>query len=707
MNALAPKEVQRYTLAEIAEAMGVSKSGVEKRARRQSWPFTEEAVRGGKKRIYPAPTLPADVRGAIAEKHLVSSSLAAAPSLAAAISAAPLPALLTPAGVPAPAGGFFRGDLTDKQRLERDARSGVLATLQHLQEVSRCSQEAALTTLLTSARAGKLDAHLDKLLRLARDPRGRAGDGYPSPRTLKRWLAAGDLTPKVQQPDMRVPAWAGDFLSLWQVPQKPSVDAAYRDFTAMWPGVSVHQVRRFLAKLGTVTRERGRMGDRELKNIRPFIRRDWSEFQPNDVWIADGHTFDAEVQHPLHGRPFRPEVTVFIDGGTRRVTGWSLGLAENAIGVADALASGVRRCGLPAIVYGDNGAGYRANLLTDEATGILSRIHATPEFALPYNSQAKGIVERLHRTLWVAAAKALPSYVGACMDKEARLAQFKLTRRALKHGGAMPLTPWDVFVEFIEGKVAEYNARPHRSLGGISPDGAWANWIAKGWEAVRLADGDAVDLFRPRIERIADRGEINLFTNIYYSRQLEEFHGLTLHVAYDIHDPAKVWIYTPEGRFVCEAEANGNRRAAFPVAVVQQAREKRAKGRLQKVNAKREEILEELRGRPALAAPAAGQIVIGGRILDPAALSSISVGPETTAPQSLPGRADEMGLGAEKVAHAVPRTERSAAENYADWLEIDRRVLAGEAVSEADARWHRSYQNSAQFRAETKRKAAA
>ena len=69
--------------------------------------------------------------------------------------------------------------LTDKQKLERDARSGVIAALTCLQAQSHCSQEAALTTLLTSARAGKLDTYTDKILRQARDSRGRAGDGYP------------------------------------------------------------------------------------------------------------------------------------------------------------------------------------------------------------------------------------------------------------------------------------------------------------------------------------------------------------------------------------------------------------------------------------------------------------------------------------------------------------------------------------------------
>ena len=94
------------------------------------------------------------------------------------------------------------------------------------------------------------------------------------------------------------------------------IEAAYRDACNAWSAAerpSIHQVRRFLDKLGTVTRERGRMGPRELKNIQPFIRRDFSHLEPNDIWTADGHCYDAEVQHPLHGRPFRPEITAILD----------------------------------------------------------------------------------------------------------------------------------------------------------------------------------------------------------------------------------------------------------------------------------------------------------------------------------------------------------------------------------------------------------
>src|SRR5574337_1167191 len=140
----------KATLAQIAAALGMAKSGVAYRAEREAWPYTEEAVRGGKRRVYDPAALPKsadDVRAALqaraAEAVLTDFSLpAVAPS-------AGLPAgAVSPLPVPA---AFSSNDLTDRQRLERDARSGVLAALRRLQVDSACTQEAAMTTLLTNA----------------------------------------------------------------------------------------------------------------------------------------------------------------------------------------------------------------------------------------------------------------------------------------------------------------------------------------------------------------------------------------------------------------------------------------------------------------------------------------------------------------------------------------------------------------------------
>jgi len=112
-----------------------------------------------------------------------------------------------------------------------------------------------LKTLLTTAAAGRAEPSLIATLRRTRDARGRKGaddNGLPSIRSLKRWLSAPDLTPLMPQPDMSVPAWAKVFLACYQKPQKPSVEAAYREACATWTAderPSIHQVWRWLGKV--------------------------------------------------------------------------------------------------------------------------------------------------------------------------------------------------------------------------------------------------------------------------------------------------------------------------------------------------------------------------------------------------------------------------------------------------------------------------
>ena len=665
----------RYTTVSISDALGISRRSVERRAAKESWAFEECPVRGGKQRYYPLATLPKDIQDAL-QRNAIAAVL---PAVAEKIAA--------PVVIQAP-----EHSLTDAQRLERDARKGVRAAVQQLIAGARCTQEAALHTLLATARAGSADPATIRLLQLARDPRGRAGDGFPSIRTLKRWLAAPDLTPRQHQQDMRVPEWARAFLAIWQQPQKPAIEQAYREFCAAAPAAalpSIHQVRRFVGKLGTVTRESGRMGPRELKTIRPFFRREFASLEPNEVWSADGHTFDAEVQHPFHGRPFRPEITSIVDIATRRIVGFSVALAESAHAVLDALRHAVEAAGKPAIFYVDRGSGYDNALIKDEGIGLRSALGFQVVHSLPYNSQARGVIERLHQTVWVAASRLLPSYVGALMDREAKLAQFKLTRRAIKQGGAMPLMPWDVFLTFARERVAEYNARGHRSLKGVSPDLRWRELEIKGWQADRVAPDELDGLFRPRVLRKLARGEIQLFTNVYACHWAEEFHGETVAVAYDINKPETVWLYTPEGRYMGTATVNGNTRRYMPVAVSQMALEERARGREKRVQAKLAEIREELNG-PALAAPAAGTIVLGGRVIEVEKVIAEAARPRVAA--SAP-------------AAKAPRSSRPIGELYDEWLHLDGRIRAGDAtVSEDDAYWHQSFTKHPGWKAEARRR---
>ena len=455
----------------------------------------------------------------------------------------------------------------------------------------------------------------------------------------------------------------------------------------------------------------GRMGDRELKTLKPFIRRGFDTLLPADVYSADGHTFDAEVQHPLHGRPFRPEITSVVDIATRRVVGWSVGLAESAFAVLDALRDSVFKGGIPAILYVDNGSGYKNQLMTDVATGLLSRLGIEMVNSLPYNSQARGVIERLHQTIWVNAAKMLPGYMGRDMDRQAKLNVFKLSRQALKAApgetASMPLIGWPGFVEFCQARVDEYNDRPHRSLPKIAdpasgrsrnmtPNEAWALAVAKGFAAHTVSDDEARPLFRPQVLRVIRRCEIELFGNRYFDKRLEEFHSAQLRIGYDIHDPARVWVYDDEGRFICTAALDANKRDYMPKSVLQRGRESRAAGREQRLQVKLDEVREELHGTPVLeqmeTVVMPGFMTITRDQLNQRSRDAQLV--EVEAPTAAPVLEALPPIVPDTPEWAVPD---NAQERWAEWQRLNL-LPETEMTTSRMAKWRQTYQATAEFR---------
>lgn len=608
-----------------------------------------------------------------------------------------------------------RSDLieTDAQRLTADARKGILTTLDRLMLQCGMSRQSAMETLLDQAASGALDDHVVMMLRAARDSRGRKGNGLPSVRTLKRWLAqgkAGDLVPKFNEVDYDPPVWAKPFCEFYQLPQKPSVEMAYRNFAQAyhagcdWELPTIHQVRRFLGKLGKVSREIGRMGPRELKNLRPFVRRTFADLLPNDVWSADGHTFDAEVQHPLHGRPFRPEITAIIDIATRMIVGFSIGLSESSLVVLEAISDAAVRHGLPSIFYVDNGSGYNNHLLKKEGTGLQGLLGFQVKHSLPYNSQAKGVIERSHRSIWVEAAKLLHSYVGSSVDREHRLAHFKITRAAVRKGGVMPLIGWDNFVLFCADQVDEYNKRPHRSLPKftdpesgrrrhMSPADVLAGFRDKGWEPMQLGADEVNRVFRPRIERVVQRGEVVLFNNRYFSQALTEFNGDLVHVAYDVHDAHRVWIHHTDGRYICSADAGANEAPYFPMSVIEQAREKRRDARIKRLDQKREEVEAEYVGRRALTAES-------GDVLNIPGLGRISRGDldaHIVDAEIVPIKPAVQVLVDSVPDETAQEQWNTPEQRYARWIDLRNQRRDGVVLTEEDARFYERYQQSKEF----------
>jgi len=574
-----------YTADELAAlklpGLPTTKRGVNLVAARETWSHRPRKGRGGG-REYPVSALPDKARAALARRALAAE--------------APAPAV-----VAADRGQRDPADLKDTARSCMDARAALCAEIDRLCLEYGLSQRQAVLALVDQAKAGTLAEHLARMVPQANARGGKTGARTLSRPTLSRWLAAravGDVTalaPAEEQPRELAP-WVYPLMKLYHRPQKPSI-AACLDWwpeDAPVPAPSYDQARRFIRSLGAVAKNKGRVGPRDLKRLRALLIRTFDHLLPGDVYTADGHCHDREIAHPLTGKPFRPEIIGVVDVATRLWVGWSAWTAESEWLVSAALRVAVIEHGVPAIWYVDNGCGFKNRAHNDPVTGLMARLGITLKHSIPYNSQARGVIERFHQTALIRPARQSMAYVGHDMDREARHLAFKAGRKDIKTFGHSPVVqPWDAFLSEVEAWRADYNTRPHSALprtrdpetGKMRRRSPAEQWEALSQEAealgvapVRLSAEEARDLFRPHELRTVRRAWVHLHSRKYFSQTLDDLdlHGQEVRVEYDPRDMGRVWVRDLEGRLICEAAENGNARPYFNDDDVLAARERRA-----------------------------------------------------------------------------------------------------------------------------------
>jgi putative transposase len=526
--------------------------------------------------------------------------------------------LVAPASVQLPLPLQNAADLKDHQRDRMTARAILLQQVDDLVLLRGISRGQAVAALVEMAGKGALAPDIQKMVGIA-NARSNA-DRSLTRATVYNWLKARDaaagavvaLAPKAVK-EAPVPFWASTFFKLWADPRQPALTVV---LNRLWPAEeekpSYDQANRLLKKVSIITRHKGRLGNRELRKFKTYHARDTSELWPGAVFCGDGHTFKAEVAHPIHGRPFRPEITLVIDVYTRKIVGWSVDLAENTRSVAGALRHAVTSSTQCDIFYYDNGSGAKNVNWDEPTTGLAARLGITKMHSIAYNSQARGVVERRNSTVLHQAAKMMTSYVGQDMDKEARQAGFKQTRKDVKAKGVSVLLPsWRDFVSLIETEVMVANDMPCDGLPWtvdsetfkrrhMTANEMWSQAVAEGWQPDPLPEEEAVDLFRPQVKHKTMRGLIRLFNNDYFGgKLLEAYGGEWVRVSYDIHDASKVWVYNEDGRLICEAVWGGHVTSYVPVAFAELAHEKRVAGKVQRLEAHLDTARAEL-GPPLL-----------------------------------------------------------------------------------------------------------
>ncbi|MFH2099956.1 MAG: transposase [Pseudomonadota bacterium] len=511
---------------------------------------------------------------------------------------------------------------------QREAMEARLVILRHLDQVAgEMGVNRAVEMMCGQASQGKLPGRMMELLpRANARSGGKDGARTLSARTLKRWrsaLAKGGITALAPAaPESVEPPWGKRFLELYKKPHNPAVSEALEDLgeeigKENLPTVSA--ASRYLKKRSALELARGRMTGGNLSAVVAFTRRSMDRYMPLDVVQIDGHSFKARVAHPVHGGPIHPECCGVICGKTRVFLGWSVGFAESASTVAGAIRHAVTVNadkwwgGVPAIIYADNGSGNICEAVSGPGLGVIDRIGSTFQAGRAGNAKGRGLVEVTNKNVWIRAARALPSCTHDSMDSGVQRKVYIQTLKDLKKDGKSDLLPtWEQFVALCAEYVDRYNNRPHSALPKITdpatgrrrhrtPLEEYRHWLEKGWRPTLLPEAELADLFRPQAERVVDRGWVSLFSNKYFHPDLVHFHGRSVLVGYDEHDPMRVWIRDHDQRMICVAEWERNTRDFYPVAVVERAAQKRADGQIRLLENKAAAIRAEAGGVLAMA----------------------------------------------------------------------------------------------------------
>ncbi|HDR1912025.1 TPA: transposase [Pasteurella multocida] len=519
-------------------------------------------------------------------------------------------------------------NITTKQREIADARMALVAYVQNLEQVK--SRDAAIKFICSAAKNNQLPDELMALVERANCKNGKNCGRVLSHRTLYGWILDYN---KAKTPEERLKAlvpsqrkadrvedisWLPDYLAVYRNTNGVSIAEAYVEFAHKWQAEfadqplrlamlpSIDRVRRALSKLPRHIKEIGRKTGSELRALQTYVKRDWSCLLANDVWVGDGHSMKMKVQHPDHGRPFIPELTMVMDAPSRFIVGWSVSLSENALAVADAIRHGVENHGIPAIYYSDNGGGEKNWTLDGEITGILPRLGINHQTGIPGNPQGRGIIERVNQTIALRIARQFDTYHGTgadpetvrktstaviSLDKAIRKGATELTAKQRWAQGKLPT--WKQFIDAVQAGIDWYNNQHVHKEIGMTPANKRRELLAN-TEIISISSVEARDLFRPTLLRTAQRGWINLFNNVYFSQKLLDVDGQQVQVSIDIHDPSSVIIRLKDGTYVCEAMLDGNKRDAFPMSLVEKARKDRAQGRLKRKQEQVDEINAEL-----------------------------------------------------------------------------------------------------------------
>lgn len=470
-----------------------------------------------------------------------------------------------------------RGVALDRKRLVDEVQARVSPGV---------SRNAAIDYVLTV-----LDSpHADAQLRAVAERLSRGGK-TPTRATLHRWCAdyeRGGLAALAPSHKGKVRddyGWELRALALFHIPSKPTYGAVASQLRREgFESATDSRVRAYLktmpANLGPNSAKRLGQHYHRLNRGR-YVQRDTSVLQVGEVYSMDGHTVDVYLAHPLSGGIWRPELTIVIDIASRYIPGWYVSEAESTHSSMLALSHAMlSHDHVPAWMHVDNGAGFKAKAMSDEALGFYARFTIQPMFSIPGNSKGRGHVERWFRTVRDRHDKLFAGGTWYCGDDMAPEINRRLHDQIRQ--GKRTLPTLAQYRDSLAAFIHEYNHTPHSGLDGRTPAEVWA-----GLERVAL-EVPAQATVRERVMRTVSRATVTLDKRTYTHPDLALYEGKVA-VEYSIHDDAHVWVYDDKDRLICMAELV-TKADYLPASRLEEQRARRKEGQLKRLQKKLDEV---------------------------------------------------------------------------------------------------------------------
>jgi len=538
-------------LATLASALGITKRAVELRATKEAWAYETRTGRGGAKRYYAMPALPADVQAAILLRQQPDIHPVAPP---------------TPRkGTTAASDAQIKSAWQRYEAVEQPLKDEAHRRLRALQAVEQ----------LVADGHPLLDARALVAAQLQRENARGA-----SAATLGRWAALVAGVEKQHRLALLVPAYAGRTVTA-EIPteawdafkadylrvEAPTASSCYERMQRLarvhgWvlPSLKTFE-RRIKAELPRGVLVLARQGREAFDRTFPAQERDRSVFHALEAVNADGHKFDVFVRWPdgTIARPILVGVQCLYSG---KVLGYRIAETESADLVRFSFRDVIERYGIPEKVWLDNGRGFASKMLTggvpnrfrfkvkpDDPVGILTDMDCEIHWTTPYHGQAKPI-ERAWRDMCDRIAKH-PAFAGAYTGN-------KPDAKPENYGSkAVAL---DEFVRVLNEEIAAHNAREGRRSrvcgGKHSFDQVFAASYAQ--STIRKATGEQLRQLLLATEVVtsdARDGAVRLAGNRYWSEAIAAHAGKkvmlrfdpeALHTSVEVYSLANVHLGTAE-----------------------------------------------------------------------------------------------------------------------------------------------------------------